>query len=239
MVYNRGMAKARIAINGFGRIGRLFFKAAFESPDLEVVAINDLGDVENLAYLLKYDTVYGHYDKEVRADLPNGKLVVGGAAGGNGEEDETAINFLQIKDATQLPWKAMNIDIVVESTGIFESYAEKQRCILAAGAKRVVITAPAKDEDGAGRKNGFDGSERERYENLRHHVKRFVHDEFGVARDSGAFGKSGHREGDALHRPFVHRDAEHCGRAGPRRQGLPPWPRRGSRIFLHPRRAPR
>ena len=77
MVYNRAMAKARIAINGFGRIGRLFFKAAFESPDLEVVAVNDLGDVENLAYLLKYDTVYGRYDKEVRADPANGKLIVG------------------------------------------------------------------------------------------------------------------------------------------------------------------
>lgn len=108
-----------------------------ESPNLEVVAINDLGDVENLAYLLKYDTVYGRYGKEVQPDMANGKLVVGG----------TAINFLQIKDPTQLPWKAMNIDIVVESTGIFESY-EKNKVHLAAGAKRVVITAPAKDEDG-------------------------------------------------------------------------------------------
>lgn len=131
------MAKARIAINGFGRIGRLFFRAAFESPDLEIVAMNDLGDVENLAYLLKYDTVYGRYNKEVKADLANGKLVVGG----------TEINFLQVKDPTQLPWGAMNIDIVVESTGLFESY-EKNKAHLAAGAKRVVITAPAKDEDG-------------------------------------------------------------------------------------------
>ncbi len=131
------MTKARVAINGFGRIGRLFFKAAMESPNLEVVAINDLGDVENLAYLLKYDTVYGRYNKEVQPDTANGKLVVGG----------TAIPFLQVKDAAQLPWGTMNVDIVVESTGIFESY-EKNKVHLAAGAKRVVITAPAKDEDG-------------------------------------------------------------------------------------------
>ena len=72
------MANVRVAINGFGRIGRLFFKAAFELPDIEIVAMNDLGDVENLAYLLKYDTVYGRFDKEVKADLPNGKLIVAG-----------------------------------------------------------------------------------------------------------------------------------------------------------------
>jgi glyceraldehyde 3-phosphate dehydrogenase len=131
------MAKARIAINGFGRIGRLFFRAAFESPDLEIVAVNDLGDVENLAYLLKYDTVYGRYGKDVKADLPNGKLVV----------DGTEITFLQVKDPTQLPWGALKVDIIIESTGLFESY-EGNKVHLAAGAKRVVITAPAKDEDG-------------------------------------------------------------------------------------------
>ena len=131
------MAKARVAINGFGRIGRLFFKAAFEDPNLEIVALNDLGDVENLAYLLKYDTVYGRYNKEVKADLPNGKLIV----------DGHEIAFLQIKDPTQLPWKDLNVDVVVESTGLFDEY-EKSKVHLAAGAKRVVITAPAKDEDG-------------------------------------------------------------------------------------------
>jgi glyceraldehyde 3-phosphate dehydrogenase len=132
------MAKVRVAINGFGRIGRLFFKAAFESPNMEIVALNDLGDVENLAYLLKYDTVYGRFDKEIKADLPNGKLTVAGKD----------ISFLQIKDPTQLPWKALNIDLVVESTGLFDEY-EKAKVHLTAGAKRVVITAPAKDEDGA------------------------------------------------------------------------------------------
>lgn len=131
------MANVRVAINGFGRIGRLFFKSAFETPGIEIVALNDLGDVENLAYLLKYDTVYGRYDKEVKADLPNGKLVV----------DGKEIAFLQVKDPTQLPWKDMNVDIVVESTGLFDEY-EKAKVHLAAGAKRVVITAPAKDADG-------------------------------------------------------------------------------------------
>ena len=132
------MATKRIAINGFGRIGRLFFKAAFGNPNFDIVALNDLGDVENLAYLLKYDSVYGRYGKEVKADLPNSKLTVAGKD----------INFLQIKDPTQLPWKAMNVDIVVESTGLFDEY-EKSKVHLAAGAKRVVITAPAKDADGA------------------------------------------------------------------------------------------
>ena len=131
------MAKARVAINGFGRIGRLFFRAAFDVADLEIVAINDLGDAENLAYLLKYDTVYGRYGKDVSADGANGKIVV------NGKE----IKFLQVKDPTQLPWKDLGVDIVIESTGLFDSY-EKSKVHLAAGAKRVVITAPAKDDDG-------------------------------------------------------------------------------------------
>ena len=131
------MAKARVAINGFGRIGRLFFRQAFDKADIEIVALNDLGDVENLAYLLKYDTVYGRYDKEVHADAANGKLVVGGKE----------ISFLQVKDPTQLPWKDMSIDIVVESTGLFDGY-DKSKVHLDAGAKRVVITAPAKDDDG-------------------------------------------------------------------------------------------
>ena len=112
-------------------------RAAFGSPDIEIVAVNDLGDVENLAYLLKYDTVYGRYANEIKGDLAGGKLVVGG----------TDIKFLQVKDPTQLPWKDLNIDIVIESTGLFDSY-EKSKVHLAAGAKRVVITAPAKDDDG-------------------------------------------------------------------------------------------
>lgn len=145
------MAKSRIAINGFGRIGRLFFRAALAVPDIEIVAINDLGDVENLAYLLKYDTVYGRYDKAVKG---NPAVPAGGVDGGAAASEATLevngapIKFLQIKDPTQLPWKDLAIDIVIESTGLFDSY-EKSKVHLDAGAKRVVITAPAKDDDGA------------------------------------------------------------------------------------------
>ena len=121
----------KIAINGFGRIGRLFFRQAFGHKDLDIVAINDLGDCENLAYLLKYDTVYRRYEKQVEAK--NGKLVV----------DGKEVIFLQKRDPKELPWKDLGIDIVVESTGIFSEYT-KAKAHIDAGAKRVVITAPAK-----------------------------------------------------------------------------------------------
>lgn len=142
------MKTARIAINGFGRIGRLFFRQAFGLPDFEIVAVNDLGDVENLAYLLKYDTVYGRYAKSVRCRVSGvTKCQVSGVRKSlivDGKE----IKFLQVKDPAQLPWKDLKIDIAVEATGFFESY-EKAKAHLTAGAKRVVITAPAKDADGA------------------------------------------------------------------------------------------
>lgn len=127
---------AKVAINGFGRIGRAFFKLAITKPELEVVAINDLGNLDNLAYLLKYDSAYGRYDKAV--EVKDGKLVV----------DGKGYQFIQEKDATKLPWGQMAVDIVVESTGAFESY-EKAAVHKQAGAKHVVITAPAKDEDGS------------------------------------------------------------------------------------------
>ncbi len=127
---------AKIAINGFGRIGRLFFRSAFGREGIEIVAVNDLGNAENLAYLLKYDTVYGRYAKEVKSSP--GTLRV----------DGKDIRFLEEKDPMKLPWRDLGVDIVVESTGIFESF-EKAKVHLDAGAKRVVITAPAKDADGA------------------------------------------------------------------------------------------
>ena len=129
---------ARIAINGFGRIGRAFFKLALTKPDLEIAAINDLGDAENLAYLLRFDSAYGRYNQEVKITDEGGKrwLVVGGRK----------TLFLQEKDATKLPWEVLGVDVVVESTGVFESY-EKARVHITAGAKRVVLTAPAKDDD--------------------------------------------------------------------------------------------
>jgi glyceraldehyde 3-phosphate dehydrogenase len=125
---------ARIAINGFGRIGRAFFKLAITRPELEIVAINDLGDVQNLAYLLKYDSAYGRFDKEVKVN--GNKLMIGGKG----------TLFIQEKDPLQLPWGKLGVDIVVEATGIFESF-EKAKVHQQAGAKRVVLTAPAKDAD--------------------------------------------------------------------------------------------
>ncbi len=133
------MKKARVALNGFGRIGRLFLRAAFNTGGFDIVAINDLGDVANLAYLLKYDTVYGRYPHEVKGlENEKGKSLV---------VDGKEVVMLQEKDPLQLPWKDLQIDVVVEATGLFESY-EKAKVHLTAGAKRVVITAPAKDADG-------------------------------------------------------------------------------------------
>lgn len=125
----------KIAINGFGRIGRLFFRAAINNPDMEIVAINDLGDIENLAYLLKYDTVYGRFGEGVA--VKDGVLVVGGKE----------VKVLHVKEPSELPWKKLGVDIAVEATGVFETY-EKARAHLTAGARRVVLTAPAKDDDG-------------------------------------------------------------------------------------------
>ncbi len=122
----------RVAINGFGRIGRTFFRLAYGNPDFEVVAVNDLGDLENLAYLLKYDTVYGRSSFEV--DFKDGKLVIGGKE----------INFVQEREPAKLPWRDMNVDIVVESTGFFTTY-EGAKLHLDAGAKRVVVSAPVKE----------------------------------------------------------------------------------------------
>jgi len=131
----------RVAINGFGRIGRTFLRTAFGHDDFEVVAINDLGSLDNLAYLLKYDSVYGRAPFPVEVD--GDKLLVG----------DTEVAFVSEKDPTQLPWKDMEIDIVVESTGFFTKYADARQHI-EAGAKRVVISAPAKDDPAAAGVNG-------------------------------------------------------------------------------------
>lgn len=127
------MKKINIAINGFGRIGRSFFRLSFDNPAVIIAAINDLGDVDNLAYLLKYDSVYGRYDKSVEAK--NGKLIV----------DGKEIAVLREKDPAALPWKNLGIDVVVESTGFFTDKAGAQKH-LNAGAKRVVVSAPTKDD---------------------------------------------------------------------------------------------
>lgn len=129
------MQKLRIAINGFGRIGRAFFKAAAGNPHFEIVAVNDLGDIKNLAYLLTYDTAYGQSAHAI--EVRDRSLVV------DGQE----IAFLSERDPKALPWGDMRIDAVIESTGVFASY-EKSQAHLDAGAKHVIITAPVKGDDG-------------------------------------------------------------------------------------------
>ncbi len=123
----------RLAINGFGRIGRAAFKIALANKDIEVVAINDLGDPENLAYLLRYDTVYGRYGQEVKVEA--GKLIVGGHT----------VEVLQEAEPNQLPWAKLRIDVVIESTGVFTEEAGA-RGHIAAGAKKVIISAPTESE---------------------------------------------------------------------------------------------
>ncbi len=123
----------RVAINGFGRIGRLVFKAAQDDKDIEVVAINDLTDSQTLAHLLKYDSVHGRYPVPVRAE--GDQLIAG---------NRSAKVFAE-KDPANLPWKDLNVDIVVESTGVFRTRAQNEKH-LNAGAKKVVLTVPAKDD---------------------------------------------------------------------------------------------
>lgn len=125
--------KTRVAINGFGRIGRNAFKIAFARSDIEIVAVNDLTDTKTLAYLLKRDSNYGAYDKEVSADDTH--LVV----------DGQKIAVLAEKDPAALPWKDMDVDVVIESTGFFTDKEGASKHI-AAGAKRVVISGPTKSE---------------------------------------------------------------------------------------------
>ena len=128
------MAKKRIAINGFGRIGRLTFRNLVKNPDVEVVAINDLTDNHTLAHLLKYDTMHGQFDGTISAD--DNSITVNG----------NKIAGLAVKNPAELPWAAMNIDVVLECTGIFLD-KEKAGLHLQAGAKRVILSAPPKADD--------------------------------------------------------------------------------------------
>jgi glyceraldehyde 3-phosphate dehydrogenase len=125
----------RVAINGFGRIGRAFVRRSHRR-NIEIVAVNDLGSLENLAYLLRHDTVYGTAPFSV--ETKDGNLFV----------DGKEVKFLSERDPLQLPWKDMNVDVVVESTGLFTDF-DKAKAHITAGAKRVVISAPAKGEGGA------------------------------------------------------------------------------------------
>ena len=121
----------KVGINGFGRIGRAFLKVSWDHPEIEVVAVNDLGDINNMAYLLKYDSVYRTWDHDIKVDGQN--IVI----------DGKVVQVLAAKDPATLPWGTLGVDVVVESTGLFTTY-DKANAHIKAGAKKVVISAPAK-----------------------------------------------------------------------------------------------
>lgn len=141
--------KVKTGINGFGRIGRAFLKQAWEQGDIEIVGINDLGSLDSLAYLLKYDTVYRNWNHTVSKIEPviaadgtvieSGYLII----------DNKKIPVFAVKDPAMIPWSSCGADVIVESTGLFTTY-DKAAAHITAGAKRVVISAPAKAGDDAG-----------------------------------------------------------------------------------------
>jgi len=125
------MKTLKVGINGFGRIGRAFLKIAWERPEIEIVAVNDLGNVENMAYLLKHDTVYRTWNHKIKTEGQD--III----------DDKRVRVLAEKDPSLLPWKDLEVDVVVESTGLFTTY-DKVSAHLKAGSKKVVISAPAK-----------------------------------------------------------------------------------------------
>lgn len=173
------MAKTKVGINGFGRIGRNVFRAALNHPELEVVAVNDLTDANMLAHLLQYDTVHGKLDETVEVNGEN--LVV----------DGKEITVLSERDPAQLGWSEHGVDVVVESTGRFTKREDAAKH-LEAGAKKVVISAPAKEED----ITLVMGVNEDKYDAGSHHVisnascttnclapvAKVLHDKFGLRR---------------------------------------------------------
>ena len=125
---------ATIAINGLGRIGRAALKIIMDTPELELVAVNDIVPIANIVYLLKYDTVYGRYEKTVESDGEN--LVIAG----------NSVRYFSEKDPTRLPWSSLGVDIVLECTGVFTKREDLEKHIQA-GAKYVILSAPAKSDD--------------------------------------------------------------------------------------------
>ncbi len=144
----------RVGINGFGRIGRMVYRAGFKNPALEFVAVNDLPvPTQQLAHLLKYDSTFGPLDADVKSK--EGALVV------NGKE----LKVLTHKNPAEIPWGQLGVDIVIESTGIFTD-AEKAKAHLAGGCKKVIISAPAKNED----ITIVLGVNEDKYDSERHHI---------------------------------------------------------------------
>ncbi len=169
----------RVGINGFGRIGRNILRAALHDKELDFVAVNDITDAKTLAHLLKYDSILGNLEEEVRAE---GDVIhVGGRK----------VKVLAIKDPAQLPWKALGVEYAIESTGLFTD-AEKAKAHLAAGAKKVIISAPAKGED----ITIVMGVNHEKYDTAKHNIisnascttnclgpiAKVLHDGFGIVK---------------------------------------------------------
>lgn len=127
------MKKIKVAINGLGRIGRAFLKIAIDNPEIEIVAVNDLGDLENLTYLLQFDSAYGKSGLKIEAGVDSFTV------------DGKNIKFIQEKDPAKLPWADLGVDVVVEATGFFTKYSDA-KAHLDAGARKVVISAPAKGD---------------------------------------------------------------------------------------------
>jgi len=169
----------RVGINGFGRIGRNILRAALDDPNLDIAAVNDITDAKTLAHLLKYDSILGNLDHEVRVE--GDTILVAGRK----------VKVLAIKDPAALPWKDLGVEYVVESTGLFTD-AEKAKAHLAAGGKKVIISAPAKNED----LTMVMGVNNDKYDPSRHHIVsnascttnclapavKVLHDSFGVVR---------------------------------------------------------
>ena len=169
----------KVGINGFGRIGRLVFRAALSNPNVEVVAVNDLTDANMLAHLLKYDSVHGTFSKEVKVD--GDYLIVGGHK----------VKVIAERDPAKLGWGELGVEVVVESTGRFTKREDAAKH-LEAGAKKVIISAPAKDED----ITVVMGVNHEKYDPANHHVisnascttnclapfAKVLHDNFGIKR---------------------------------------------------------
>jgi glyceraldehyde 3-phosphate dehydrogenase len=143
----------KVGINGFGRIGRNIMRAAMDDSSIDIVAVNDLTDARTLAHLLKYDSILGNLKADIAAS--GDKITVG--------RDEFQV--LSIKDPAQLPWKSLGVDVVFESTGIFTN-REGAAKHLAAGAKKVVITAPAKGPD----LTVVLGVNEDKYDPAKHHI---------------------------------------------------------------------
>ena len=162
----------RVGINGFGRIGRNFFRAHLErGGDFEIVAANDLGDAKTMAHLLKHDSVLGPLDEEV--EVGDGTITVGAQE----------LKVLRERDPASLPWGDLGVDVVIESTGFFTNRDGAQKH-LDAGAKKVIISAPATDPDVTLVLGVNDGDVRPR--GARHRLERLLHDELRRADGEGA-----------------------------------------------------